>query len=90
MADFEGGDLTTDGGLPLLREVDQTIGLIDAFDSAIHDPRCPWLTEHDQRTILAQRMSALAARALYIAKDCGSDQVVVFAETRDGSVAASV
>ena len=61
MADFEGGDLTTDGGLPLLREVDQTIGLIDAFDSAIHDPRCPWLIEHDQRTILAQRMFALAA-----------------------------
>ena len=61
MADFEGGDLTTDGGLTLLREVDQTIGLIDAFDSAIHDPRCPWLIEHDQRTILAQRMFALAA-----------------------------
>ncbi len=61
MADFEGGDLTTDGGLPLLREVDRTIGLIDAFDSAIHDPRCPWLIEHDQRTILAQRIFALAA-----------------------------
>jgi len=61
IADFNGGDLTTDGGLPLLREVDRTSGLIDAFDSAIHDPRCPWLIEHDQRTILAQRIFALAA-----------------------------
>ncbi len=60
-ADFNGGDLTTDGGLPLVREVDRTIGLIDAFDSAIYDPRCPWLIEHEQRTILAQRIFALTA-----------------------------
>jgi len=61
VVDFNGGDLTTDGGLPLLREVDRTIGLIDAFDAAIVDPRCPWLIEHDQRTLLAQRILALAA-----------------------------
>lgn len=60
-ADFKGGDLISDGGLPLLREVDRTLGLIDAFDNAIYDPRCPWLIEHDQRTILAQRILALAA-----------------------------
>lgn len=61
VADFQGGDLTSDGGLPLLREVDRKIGLIDALDAAIDDPRCPWLTEHDQRTILAQRIFAIAA-----------------------------
>jgi hypothetical protein len=61
VADFEGGDLTSDGGLPLLREVDRKIGLIDALDRAIYDPRCPWLIEHDQRTLLAQRIFALAA-----------------------------
>ena len=61
VADFEGGDLTSDGGLPLLREVDRKIGLIDAIDQAIHDPRCPWLIEHDQRSILAQRIFAIAA-----------------------------
>ena len=60
-ADFQGGDLTSDGGLPLLREIDRKIGLIDALDAAIYDPRCPWLIEHDQRTILAQRIFALAA-----------------------------
>jgi len=61
VADFQGGDLTSDGGLPLLREVDRKIGLIDALDAALYDPRCPWLIEHDQRTILAQRIFALAA-----------------------------
>jgi hypothetical protein len=61
VADFQGGDLTSDGGLPLLREVDRRIGLIDAVDAAINDPRCPWLIEHDQRTILAQRILAIAA-----------------------------
>ena len=61
VADFAGGELTSDGGLPLLREVDRKIGLIDAMDAAINDPRCPWLIEHDQRTLLAQRILAIAA-----------------------------
>ncbi len=37
------------------------IGLIDSLDNAVDDPRCPWLIEHDQRTILAQRVFAIAA-----------------------------
>ena len=61
VADFQGGDLTSDGGLPLLREVDRGIGLIDALDAAIRDPRFQPLVVHDQRTILAQRIFALAA-----------------------------
>ena len=42
-------------------EVDRQVGLIDALDAAIADPRCPWLIEHDQRTLLAQRIFAIAA-----------------------------
>jgi hypothetical protein len=61
VADFDGGDLASDGGLPLLREVDRKIGLIDALNAAIDDPRFAPLVEHDQRTILAQRIFALAA-----------------------------
>jgi hypothetical protein len=61
VADFQGGDLTSDGGLPLLREVDRKIGLIDALDAAICDPRFQPLVVHDQRTILAQRILAIAA-----------------------------
>jgi hypothetical protein len=61
VADFHGGDLTSDGGLPLLREVDRKIGLIDAVNDAIHDPRFQPLVVHDQRTLLAQRIFAIAA-----------------------------
>ena len=61
VADFQGGDLTSDGGLPLIREVDRKIGLIDALDAAISDPRFQPLVVHDQRTILAQRIFAIAA-----------------------------
>jgi hypothetical protein len=61
VADFAGGEIATDGGLLLLREVDRKIGLIDAFNAAISDPRDPDLTTHDQRTLLAQRILALAA-----------------------------
>jgi hypothetical protein len=61
VADFQGGDLTSDGGLPLLREVDRRIGLLDALSAAIRDPRDPERTEHDQRTLLAQRILAIAA-----------------------------
>jgi hypothetical protein len=60
-ADFQGGDLTSDGGLPLLREVDRRIGLIDQLSAAIRDPRDPERIEHDQRTLLAQRLLAIAA-----------------------------
>jgi hypothetical protein len=66
VADFAGGDLTSYGGLPLLREVDPKIGLIDAINEAICDPRFqPWV-EHDQRTILAQRILAIAAGYEYL------------------------
>jgi hypothetical protein len=61
LADFNGGDLTSDGGLPLLREVDRKIGLIDALNAAICDPRFQPLVVHEQRTLLAQRILALAA-----------------------------
>jgi hypothetical protein len=61
VADFKGGDITSDGGLPLLREVDRKIGLLDGIDAAVHDPRRPLLTLHDQRTLLAQRIYGIAA-----------------------------
>jgi hypothetical protein len=61
VAEFDGGDLTSDGGLPLLREVDRRIGLLDALNDAVRDPRNPLFTVHDQRTLLAQRVLAIAA-----------------------------
>jgi len=60
LADFNGGKLTSDAGGLLLREVDRRIGLIDAINRCIPDPRNPFLIKHHQRTLLAQRIFAIA------------------------------
>lgn len=61
VADFQGGRLTSDAGLLLLREVGHRLGLFDAIDRAIPDPRWLPLVVHDQRTMLTQRILAIAA-----------------------------
>ena len=60
VADFLGGRLTSDAGVLLLREVDQKIGLLEAINDAIPDPRDPAGITHDQRTMLAQRIFSIA------------------------------
>lgn len=60
-ADFSGGAITSDAGALLLREADRALGLIDALDRAIPDPRRPEFITHPQRTFLAQRILGLAA-----------------------------
>ena len=59
-ADFSGGKLTSDAGALLLREVDRRIGLLDAINGCIPDPRKQWMIIHDQRTLLAQRIFGIA------------------------------
>ena len=57
---FDAGVLTNDAGILLLREADRQIGLIDAVNAAIPDPRSPALTVHGQRTLVAQRVLGIA------------------------------
>jgi len=59
-ADFSGGSLTTDAGALLLREADQRLGLLDALDRCLPDPRDPDLITHPQRALLAQRVFGIA------------------------------
>ena len=59
-ADFLGGRLSSDAGILLLKEVDRRIGLLDAINEAIPDPRDLLMTVHDQRTMLAQRIFSIA------------------------------
>jgi len=59
-ADFRGGRLTSDGGAILLREVDRRVGLIDAMAACIPDRRDPAKVRHGLRSMLAQRVFALA------------------------------
>jgi hypothetical protein len=60
IADFEGGPITSDAGAILLREVDRRLRLCDRIDAIIPDPRNPQLTTHTQRTLIAQRIIAIA------------------------------
>lgn len=58
-ADFSGGDLSSDGGLLLLRQVDRRIGLTRAAATVLPDARDPERIEHTLRDLLAQRVYGL-------------------------------
>lgn len=58
-ADFSGGDLSSDGGLLLLRQVDAHLGLSRAAAAAIPGPRDPERFTHSLRDLLAQRLYGL-------------------------------
>lgn len=60
-AGFDGGRLTSDAGLLLIRQVDHRLGLTQAVSDALADPRNPAYVTHQQRTLIAQRVFALAA-----------------------------
>lgn len=60
VGDFSAGSITTDAGALLLREADRRLGLLDALNKAIPDPRNPALITHPQRALLAQRIFAIA------------------------------
>ena len=57
---FAGGDVSSDGGVILLRQVDRHLGLTEALDRAIHDPRRRELVTHRQIDLLRQRIYGLA------------------------------
>ena len=59
-ANFEGGDVSSDGGVLLLREADRRLGLLKALDSVLPDPREPALITHRQIDLLRQRVYGLA------------------------------
>ena len=58
-ASFSGGDVTSDGGLPLLRQMDRRLGLTKAIAQVLPDPRDPALIEHSQHSLLRQRIYGL-------------------------------
>lgn len=58
--DFEGGEITSDGGVLLLRELDKKLGLTKSIDRVIEDPRHPAYCIHSQQTLLQQRIFGLA------------------------------
>jgi Transposase DDE domain group 1 len=57
---FDGGSMTSDGGVMLIGETDRKLGLLDAAARCIADPRNPLLIKHAVRDMLRQRVYALA------------------------------
>ena len=58
-ARFSGGDITSDGGLLLLRQADRRPGLLESINTKLPDPRNGRYVRHDQLTLLRQRVYAL-------------------------------
>ena len=59
-ASFTGGDVSSDGGVLLLRQADRHLGLVAALDRVLADPRHPLYIVHDQVALLRQRIYGLA------------------------------
>jgi hypothetical protein len=60
LADFDGGDISSDGGALLLRKVEQLTGILRQFAACFTDHRDPSLIEHTVAELVAQRVDALA------------------------------
>lgn len=59
-ADFSGGDITSNGGIPLLSQVDRQMGLTQAVARAMVDSRRQASCDHSLLELLRQRVYALA------------------------------
>lgn len=57
---FDGGDITSDGGVILLRSADKKLGLCERLSKILKDPRDPSRVEHSLLTMLKQRIFGIA------------------------------
>ena len=59
-ARFDGGDITSDGGVLLLRQADRLTGLSDSIARALSDSRRQASCDHDVPGLVRQRLYAIA------------------------------
>ena len=59
--DFSGGDLSSDGGLLLLAQVDRQVGLTERVAACIRDTRLPERVQHSLLDLIRQRVYQIAA-----------------------------
>jgi len=60
MAGFDGGQVTSDGGALLLKQVDEALRLSERVAGCFIDGRKAWLIEHTVKTLVGQRLFAIA------------------------------
>ena len=58
-SEFSGGNITSDGGVLLLREVDRLTKLTESVAAALEDPRRPKSCRHDLLSLIRQRVYAI-------------------------------
>lgn len=58
--DFNGGHLTSDGGVLVLQQIDQKLQILKRFSECFVDAREPGRVEHNVEELLRQRVFALA------------------------------
>jgi len=61
VARFDGGRLSSEGGLLALREVERRLGLADGFAACLKDPQAPEKVLHRLAKIIRFRMLMIAA-----------------------------
>ena len=60
-ADFDGGDISTDGGLLLVEQVDRKLGLTGKVATRLEDSRQAGKLRHESEAMLRQRVYGLSA-----------------------------
>jgi hypothetical protein len=58
-AEFSGGDITSDGGVLLLRDIDRKLSLLESINRVLHDPRESGKVVRSQLSMLRQRIYGL-------------------------------
>src|SRR5271165_3010844 len=61
VTDFSAGLISSDGGMLLLRQIDEGLGISRSLAGCFSDRRSPLLIEHSLRELVAQRLLGLAA-----------------------------
>ena len=61
IARFDGGRLSSEGGLLALREIERRLGVADRLAGCLKDPRAPGRVEHELAEIIRFRMLMIAA-----------------------------
>ena len=90
-AEFTGGPVSGDGGVLLLQQVDQRLGLTRALDRLIPDPRDPRYITHSQLSLIRQRVYGLALgyEDLNDHADLRLDPALQTAVAREGELASA-
>jgi hypothetical protein len=90
-AEFTGGDITSDGGVMLLREVDKKLNLTARVAELFEDPRCKGKVRHALLPMLRQRIYgiALGYEDLNDHKTLRKDKAIQTAVERDHDLASS-